>query len=271
MKLAYVYGTEDTTAPVLGAKGDPNLIFPLLRECGYQAIELFVRDPNSMNRLAFEKAVNRFDFDIAAIGTGPVVSDDALTFTDRDPYIRSAAVQRVKDIVDFSLLFGTAPINIGKMRGDIEENQPYQSWKWMRECLMDVCDYALKYGINIMIEPQNKKNINNLNTTLEAIDFIEVTGIPNLYLMLDVFHMSFEDIGIPSKLKKTKDKLLHLHLADSNRFAPGKGEFDFVTVINTLKSMEYDRFLSLEVDVEKDRYEEAKRAAGFLTTILNYK
>ncbi|MDF2787515.1 MAG: sugar phosphate isomerase/epimerase [Neobacillus sp.] len=270
MKLAYVYGTEDTIAPVLGAKGDPTTIFPLLKECGYQAIEPFVRDPNSMNRLAFEKAVNRFGLEVAAIGTGPVVSDDALTFTDRDPDIRKAAVQRGKDIVDFSLLFG-APINIGKMRGDIDVNQPHQSWKWMRECLLAVCEYADKNGINILIEPQNKKNINNLNTTLEALNFIEIIGIPNLYLMLDIFHMSFEDHAISSKLKKAKDKLLHIHLADSNRRAPGKGEFDFGTVIDTLKWMQYDHYLSLEVGYEKNRYEEAKIAVGFLTNILNYK
>ena len=270
MKLAYVYGTEDTIAPVLGAKGNPDRIFPLLKECGYQAIEPFVRDPNSMNLLAFEKAVNRFGLEVAAIGTGPVVSDDALTFTDRDPTIRKAAVQRVKDIVNFSLLFG-APINIGKMRGDIDVNQPHQSWKWMRECLLDVCEYAYKNGINILIEPQNKKNINNLNTTLEAIDFIEISGIPNLYLMLDIFHMSFEDHAISSKLKKSKDKLLHIHMADSNRWAPGKGEFDFVTVLETLKLIEYDHYLSMEVGYEKDRYEEAKMSARFLANILNYK
>jgi sugar phosphate isomerase/epimerase len=269
MKLAYAYGTEDTVAPVLGAKGDPDTIFSLLKECGYQAIEPFVRDPYSMDQFAFEKAVNRFGLEVAAIATGPVVSDDGLTFTDRDPSSRKAAVQRVKDIVHFSTLFG-APINIGKMRGDIDANQPHQSWKWMRECLLEVCEYADKNGIPIMIEPQNKKNINNLNTTFEAIDFIEISGIPNLYLMLDIFHMSFEDNAISSKLKKSKDKLLHIHLADSNRWAPGKGEFDFVTVIDTLKGMHYDHYLSLEVGFEKDRFEEAKKAVGFLTEILNY-
>ncbi|MFS0776880.1 sugar phosphate isomerase/epimerase family protein [Neobacillus sp. 3P2-tot-E-2] len=270
MKLAYVYGTEDTVAPVLGAKGDPNSIFPLLKECGYQAIEPFIRDPNQMDRLAFEKAVNRFGLDIAAIGTGPVVSDDGFTFTDSNPDIRRAAVNRVKDIVNFSLLFG-APINIGKLRGDIDENQPHQSWKWMRECLLDVCEYAYKKGINMMIEPQNKKNMNNLNTALESIEFIEVIGIPNLYLMLDIFHMSFEDQAISSKLIKAKDKLLHIHLADSNRMAPGKGEFDFVTVLETLKLIEYDKYLSMEVGYEKDRYDEAKMAACFLANILNCK
>ncbi|WP_409304734.1 sugar phosphate isomerase/epimerase family protein [Peribacillus sp. SCS-155] len=269
MKLAYVYGTDDTIAPVLGARGNPDRIFPVLKECGYQAIEPFVRDPNSMNLSAFEKAVNRFGLDVAAIGTGPVVIDDAITFTDRDPDIRRAAVNRVKDIINFSSLFG-APINIGKMRGDIDEKQAHHSWKWMRECLLDVCEYADKCGINIMIEPQNIKNINNLNTALQAIDFIEMIGIPNLYLMVDIFHMSFEDNPI-SSLTKAKDKLSHIHLADSDRRSPGEGEFDFIPVIDTLKSLHYDAYLSLEVGYEKDRYEEAKRAAGFLTNILNYK
>jgi 5-keto-L-gluconate epimerase len=266
MKLAYVYGTSETVAPVLGARGDAHTIFPRLKDSGYVAIEPFVRDPKLLDIVAFEKNLNRYGLEVAAVGTGPVVSDDKLTFTDHKNDSRAEAVKRVKDIVDFASRFG-APINIGKLRGDIDVNQPEQSWKWMKEGFIEVCEYAEKRGINIMLEPQNKKNINNIHSTVEALDFIEEMNISNFYLMLDIYHMSFENRNISSTFAKAKNKLLHLHFADRNRVVPGKGDFDFGCVIQSLGDIQYDNYISLEVTYEKDRYEEAKSAASFLSLL----
>jgi 5-keto-L-gluconate epimerase len=266
MKLAYVYGTSETVAPVLGARGDAHTIFPRLKDNGYVAIEPFVRDPKQIDMVAFEKNLNRYEVEVAAVGTGPVVSDDKLTFTDHKTEIRAEAVKRTKDIVDFASRFD-APINIGKLRGDIDVNQPEQSWKWMKEGFMEVCEYAEKRGINIMLEPQNNKNINNINSTIEALTFIEEMNISNFYLMLDIYHLSFEKTNISSTFTKAKNKLLHLHFADRNRVLPGQGDFDFGCVMQSLRAIQYDHYISMEVTHEKNWYEEAKSAALFLTLL----
>jgi 5-keto-L-gluconate epimerase len=265
MKLAYVYGTSETVAPVLGARGDAHIIFPRLKDLGYVAIEPFVRAPKLIDSVAFEKSLNQYGMDVAAVGTGPVVSDDKLTFTDRKSESRAEAVNRVKDIVDFASKFG-APINIGKLRGDIDVNQPEQSWNWMKEGFIEVCEYAEKRGINIMIEPQNKKNINNIHSTVQALDFIEEMNISNFYLMLDIYHMSFENRNVSSTFAKAKNKLLHLHFADSNRVVPGQGDFDFGCVMQSLRDIQYENYISMEVSHEKNWYEEAKSAASFLSS-----
>jgi 5-keto-L-gluconate epimerase len=265
MKLAYVYGTSETVAPVLGARGDAQTIFPWLKDHGYEAIEPFVRDPKLIDIVAFEKHLSQFGMEVAAVGTGPVVSDDKLTFTDYKSEIRAEAIKRVKDIVDFASRFG-APINIGKLRGDIDVNQPEQSWKWMKEGFMEVCEYADKLGLNIMLEPQNKKNINNINSTIEALTFIEEMNISNFYLMLDIYHMSFENRNISFTFADAKNKLLHLHFADRDRVVPGNGDFDFGCVMQSLRAIQYDHYISLEVTQEKDWYEEAKSSASFLSS-----
>ncbi len=266
MKLAYVYGTEETVAPMLGFQGEAQTIFPFLKENGYVAIEPFLRDPSLLNINAFETMVNRFEIEVACVGTGPVVSDDKLTFTNHNSDIRQAAVQRTKDIVDFASLFGS-PVNIGKLRGDIDGGQPEQSWKRMKDCFLDVCEHAEMRGINIVLEPQNKKNINNLNTTKEALAFLEEMNIPNLFLNLDVYHMSFEAETFAESFIAVKNKLLHLHFADSNRGAPGQGEFDFANIMQTLQSIQYGNYISMEVSSERDRYEEAKNAVVYLSSI----
>lgn len=268
MELAYVFGTKETNASVLGFRGEEDVIFSYLKESGYTAIEPFVRNPRLFDQLEFSKKVEGSGLKIATIGTGPMVSDDKLTFTNNDPIIRTEAVKRVKDIIDFASIF-KVPVNIGKARGEVHEDLFIQSWQWMSDALNEVCEYADKCGIDIILEPQNKHIINNLNTTYETMNFINELRLPNLKLMVDVFHLAFEDYSIEKSLSLIKQQLLHVHIADSNRLAPGMGDFDFTYIIQQLESINYQGYLSLEVAEEKDRYKEAKEASEFLHSIIN--
>lgn len=267
MKLAYVFGTEETVSNVLGATGETENTLSQLKDCGYGAIELFVRDPNKIDVKKLEKLISNIDFEVAAVGTGPVASDDHLKFTDPNRNTRLAAVKRIKDMIKFASIFD-APINIGKLRGDIDSSRSEQSWDHMVECFREVCFFAEKYGVKIMIEPQNRKNINNINSTQEALHFIEKVKIPNLYLMLDTYHMSFEDQPLTESFLKARHILTHIHLADSDRMAPGLGEFDFVTILKALSSIQYNNFISLEVSCKEDRFQEARDAVRYLSSIL---
>ncbi|WP_134704618.1 sugar phosphate isomerase/epimerase family protein [Ammoniphilus sp. YIM 78166] len=168
MKLAYPYGTPELKSQVLGATGDAQLIFPRLREMGYTAIEPFIRDLRAFDTGAFIKSTHLFDLRLAAIGTGPMVSDDQLTFTSKDPGRRAEAIQRMKELVQFASQFG-CPVGVGKLRGAIHPEQPEQSWNWMKEAFEQVCRFAEGYGVQIALEPQNKQVINNLTTTQEAL------------------------------------------------------------------------------------------------------
>lgn len=268
MELAYVFGTKETSASILGFRGEEDSIFPWLKDNGYTAIEPFVRNPNLFNQVEFEKKVEKSGLKIAAIGTGPMVSDDKLTFTDKDPAVRVEAVKRVNEIIDFASIF-QVPVNIGKVRGDIHEELFIQSWQWISKALNEVCEHADKVGVDIILEPQNKHNINNLNTTYETMNLIKELKLPNLKMMIDVFHLAFEDYSIEKSLSLVKDQLLHVHLADSNRFAPGMGDFDFTYTIQLLEDINYQGYLSLEVAAEKNRYKEAKDAAEFLYSIIH--
>ncbi|MFP3121864.1 sugar phosphate isomerase/epimerase [Ectobacillus funiculus] len=266
MKLAYPFLTKETESPLLGFRGNEEEIFPMLKELGYYGIELLVRDPKKLDTSLFDKLTHKFGLEVAAIGTGPVVSDDQLTFTAKDIDKRVGAVKRAKEIVEFASLFG-CPVNIGKLRGDIDKDQPEQSWLWLRQGFEQVCEHAEKYGINIALEPQNKKVINNLNSTQQGLTFIQEMNIINLMLMLDVYHMNVEDKSIETSFIEANGHFIYIHIADSNRQAPGKGDLNFNQIINTLKIIGYKGFITPEIMQGSNNYEEAKAAIDYLTLI----
>jgi protein FrlC len=65
--------------------------------------------------------------------------------------------------------------------------------------------------------------------------------------------------------------LRYVHLADTDRLPPGQGRGDFVGVIDALKAIGYDGFLSMEIgfnrrDVEPDKI--ARDAYAYVKPLL---
>jgi len=269
MKLSYPIATPEVRAAILGAKGAPGEILPALRDAGYAAIEPFVGDPDAFDSSEWITAVQRSGLAVAALGTGPVVFDHKLTFTDPDASVRRAAVARAKTIVDLAARLGTQ-VNIGKLRGDLAAGDAAQTNRdWMRAAFTDVCAHAATRGVVVTLEPQNRTIINNLNTTAESLIWLRELALPNLKLMLDVFHMDHEREDIPSSLGAAREVLLHVHYADTARRAPGDGDLDFVAITRALRAVGYDRAITVEIKQEPDVLSAARRSAAFLLPLLN--
>lgn len=267
MKLAYTVGTPDTHGKMLAYRGDFTEICAILKDIGYSGLELFVRDPHEMDVNKIENIIERYGLEVAAVGTGPVVSEDKLTFTAPDAAVRAAAIERTKAIVDFAARFG-AQVNVGKLRGDLMAGNLDQSREWGRHAFQVICSRAQAKGVNITIEPQNRFVINNLNTTQQALAWVRELEIPNLYLMLDVFHMHIEDRSIVASLIEAKDYNIHLHFAENNRGIPGDGHIDFREIVRVIKALGYNRYISLEIDQIPDSYQAAKVSFDYLYPIL---
>jgi len=270
MKLAYPIATPEVRASILGVKGPLVETLRGLAELGYDAIEPFVSDPEKFDVEAWTGAVQRSGLAVVAVGTGPLVFDDQLSFTSPDENIRRMAIQRAKSCVRFAARLG-AQLNIGKLRGNIDAAQPAISWRWMKEALNAVCAEATDHRIDVTLEPQSRGIINNLNSTAAALGFIGELGLPNCRLMLDTFHMAEEreDISAGFRAAAERQSLLHVHFADTARRVPGDGTIDFAAAVATLRALGYDRAITVEIKQEPDAWSAARRAAQQLCPLLS--
>jgi 5-keto-L-gluconate epimerase len=261
MKLAYPVATPEVRAPVLGLKGAPAEMFAHLRDAGYDGIEPFVANPRAFDNDAWARAVEQSGLSVIAVGTGPLVFDDQLSFTAADESARRAAIDRAKDAVRFAARWG-AQLNIGKLRGEIAPEKP-QAWSWLRDAVADVCAEADSHGIAVTLEPQCRGIINTLNTTQSALVFLAEMALPNLRLMLDTYHMDAEgeDLGAEIRRVAAAGALLHVHFADTDRRVPGDGRIDFPAVLAALRGVAYDRAITIEIKQDPDPLSAARRAA----------
>jgi sugar phosphate isomerase/epimerase len=115
---------------------------------------------------------------------------------------------------------------------------------------------ADEVGIDIAIEPLNKKEDNLIVSVAHGARLVDAIARPRIQLLADLYHMGEENEPF-SVLPAAGQRLRHVHLADLDRAAPGfakHGERDFVGFFRGLRQAGYGRRISFEGafdDIEK--------------------
>jgi len=263
MKLSVCISTHPASFDAVPLKGDFTSNVSLAKQIGFDGVELAIRDPRLINKDSMLRLVFDAGLEIPAIATGQAWGEEGLSFTDPDPAIRQAAINRVKLHIDFSKDI-KALIIIGLLRGKIKPGIDFsRAYEWMFSAFSDCCAYAEKNDVRIAFEPINRYETSLLNTIEDSLIFIEKIGSKNLGLLIDSFHMNIEEPSIEKSISLAKDRIFHFHYADSNRRYPGAGHLNFSSILDVLDSIGYSGYLSGEH--RSDLNPEHAVRQGFLT------
>lgn len=248
MKLAVTATPSQARfAPIL-LQGKIADAFALAAELGYNGIELHLRQPHDIDQIAVKKLASNYGLDIPTLGTGMAAGEDGLTFADPNSEIRRQAVARVKEHIALAAHLRSA-VTIGLLSGQVGNNKQQRPIRRAAalSCLEECCRAAAGVGVTILLEPLNRYECDYLNTVEETLCVIRQIDVPNLKLLADTFHMNIEEVDIIASLRLAGPNLGHLHLVDSNRQAPGHGHLDIKGVLQVLRDISYQGYLSFEI------------------------
>ncbi len=130
--------------------------------------------------------------------------------------------------------------------------------------LPHLAQFAQDSGTSIWLEPLNRYETHFINRLEQAVEICQKVNNPNLRIMADFFHMEIEEANIAESLKKAKDWLGHIHLADSNRFLPGQGHTDFRPPFKLLSEINYRGYMALECGILGEPEEELPKCVKYL-------
>ncbi|PLV59149.1 5-keto-L-gluconate epimerase [Thermotoga sp. KOL6] len=243
MKLSLVISTSDAAFDALAFKGDLKKGMELARKIGYQAVEIAVRDPSTVDWNEVRNMSEELELPICAFGTGQAYLAEGLSLTHPDEKIRKKALRRVESHAKVATMFGAVVI-IGLIRGRRER----RSRQEVEDIFIDSMKYLLKIttDVKFVIEPLNRYETDFINTVDEALQLLGKINSERVGILADTFHMNIEEVDISESLKKAGEKLYHFHVADSNRWAPGFGHIDFEGIFRTLKEIRYNGYVSVE-------------------------
>ena len=238
MKLSIAISWQDTDFGAI-AKGSARELIGHAKDSGYDAVELAVRDPKLAEVAEVLAALNGMP--VSAIGTGQAFLADGLSLSHRKPRSsRGCGGTAIRSLSPRGDLHCPTVI-VGLMRGISGSADD------LIASLKRVCVFAQSVGIRIVVEPINRYETRMINTAAQGIDLIEKVGADNLGLLLDTFHMNIEEANPAASLVFSNKRLWHVHLADSNRHAPGSGHIDFQGIVATLRALNYRGYLSAEI------------------------
>jgi sugar phosphate isomerase/epimerase len=264
MKTAIVLSTHAARFNAVAFKGDFEYNVAKIAAWGYNGVELAIRDPKLIDADALLSVVNQHGLEVPAIGTGQAWGEEGLSFTDPDPDVRAAAIQRVCDHVPFAAQTG-AVIIIGLLRGIVKPGVEHeQAYAWLVEALQRCSAAAAPHGVRLVLEPINRYETTLINNVDQGLALIEAVGADNFGLLLDTFHMNIEEPKIEHSMRTAGDRIFHFHVADSNRWYPGAGHIDFGSVMATLRDIGYAGYVSVEAMPMPDADTCAERAIAHL-------
>ena len=266
MKLSIVMSVQQARFEAATFKGDLKANLKRIADLGYHGVELAIRDPGRVDQKGLLDLVQSSGLSVPAVGTGQAWGEEDLSFTDENEGIRAMAIERIKSHLPFASK-AYAILIVGLIRGVPKEENFEQAWSWLIDALQECGRAAAGLGVKIALEPICREETPLINTVEQGLELIEKTGLANIGLLLDSYHMHREERSIADAIRLAKGRIFHFHVADSNRMFPGAGHLDFGQILGTLADIGYAGYISGEFLPEPDAQTAAERAIEHLKSI----
>jgi sugar phosphate isomerase/epimerase len=240
------------------------------QDAGFRAIECEIAHPDDLAvQQTVRQGLDRYGFSLSGIRTGISFALEGLCLSSAQPDIVEAATQRLIGINRFCARFPGCLNLIGLMQGRIAAPEEYpRARQQIITALKRICRSAEELGVRVSLEAVNHLLINYHNTLDSVAEILDAVDSPALGILADSFHMNIEEKDMGAALLKAGKQINHIHVADSNRWAPGRGHIDFAAFMQNLDEIGYQGWITVEADPKPDYPSMACEAYAVLRPLL---
>jgi sugar phosphate isomerase/epimerase len=215
---------------------------------GFDGIELFTASADAIDADHLAELLEKYQLQLAAVGTGAGKVLHGWTLTDPDPEIRKKAISFISDMIEFGAKFG-APAIIGSMQGSfgIGSRSDFDL-RFLNFCegLNQLGEKAKQEGTFLLVEPLNRYETSGFNYLFAFDNFQPYLKTRNVKVLADLFHMNIEEDNLAQAILDYGKYIGHVHFADSNRKPMGFGHTDMEPIAAALKEIGYEGYVSAE-------------------------
>lgn len=246
-------------------RGEMAACFEQIAQDGFQGVEIHSKDTGSYDAEEVSEVLDRYGLRLTSLGTGLLRQMDGLSLTSDDEACRIRAVQRLKEFIDFAAHFEDVVVIIGLLRGKMSEADSAEHyWARLSKHLIECADYATEKHVRLGLEMINRYEADTLNSAQDGLRYLKELEHPAIGLHLDSYHMNIEEADIRHSLELSAKQLVHVHLADSDRYYPGHGHMDFKEIFETLGEISYTGAVAVEALSKPDARTAGSESVRFL-------
>ena len=150
--------------------------------------------------------------------------------------------------------------------------QPPDDRKVLLEALLELAGHAAREGVWLAVEPINRYEDYMVNRLDQAVSLAEEVerelGLDSVRVCADLFHMNIEEDDLAAAILAAGPRIAHVHVDDSNRLQPGSGHIDFAAVLDALRAVGYDDWLTFECQLRGAPEQALPASTRFLAGFL---
>jgi sugar phosphate isomerase/epimerase len=216
-----------------------------LSKFGYDGVE-FVGEPEQHDTGLIKELLSKYNI---AASTICAIYNSKRDLVSSDKQVRRNAIDYIKSCVDFAETIGAKGISLTPTAcmKIYQEADRKTEFSWAVEGIKEAGSYAGEHGVRLTVEPWNRYENYFINRMEQSLELVNQVDLSSVGCMGDTYHMNIEEVDIAQAIRLAGDKLYHLHIADSNRAAPGRGHIDFKPIAQALKDINYSGYLTMEL------------------------
>ena len=213
---------------------------PMVRSMGFDILEISVENPTLIDIAAVKEILAKNQLD--AVMCGAFGLDRNLCST--NPQYRENARQYILWLIDTAAELGAetvcGPMYSAVGKDHIEDLDGRQA-EWQRAVagVRELAAVAQKKNVRLALEALNRFETDMINVVDQGLRFAEETGMNNVGLHLDTFHMHLEEKDSAAAIRRAGNKIFHFHACENDRGVPGTGQVHWTEIGQALKDVNY--------------------------------
>ena len=235
----------------------------VIKQLGYDGIDLFTKQMSDEDLKDIKTTINKLNLEVPLF-VAIFLSQQGVNLSDSDEKNRLESIKKFKEQINYASMFGSK-MPLGFIRGNMKKDDLETDYQVrLADSLQQLSEFAEDRGVKIVFEPINHHEVNSFLRVDQSIAFLEKYHLDKLELLIDTYHMNIEESSIEDAIKMASSRIGHVHITDSNGRAPGDGHLDYKAILQALKDVDYEGFLSSESFPLPSSYENGKRGIEHL-------
>lgn len=224
-------------------------ILKKLKAIGYDGVEIPIFDTSDADHFKkVGKVIKDEGLECTAV---TILPDEARNAISPDAKNRQGAIDHLKRVLECAhnasvqTLCGPYYQVLGQFTGKFPTEEELDHAAEVHRAIAPVAEAA---GVKCGLEALNRFESHLLNTMAQAASYVKRVNHPNFGTMYDTFHANIEEkdaVGCIDTVFAT-GKLNHVHISENDRGTPGTGHAPCKEAIRKLKSLGYDKWLTIE-------------------------
>lgn len=230
------------------------------REAGFDLIEIPLMDPDGLDVEATRRVLDEFELAAtASLGLRDdidISSDDADIVANGEKHLGTCL--EVLSDVGGTHLVGVIYCAMKKYSAPASDLGRQHSV----DAIGRLAARAEELGIRLGIEVVNRYESNLVNTSRQAVEYVEQVGHDNVSVHLDTYHMNIEEPDMFVPVLTAGSRLGYVHIGESHRGYLGSGTVDFDGFFRGLAHVGYDGPIVFESFSSAVVHEDLSRMLG---------